>query len=124
MVKFLKCKNCGSLAVVICDKEPVMCCGEDMVELVANTTDGAKEKHVPVCTLNGNMLHVEVGSVLHPMTAEHLISTIVVVNGNKVQSVSLNDTMQPMADFMVDTDKEIVVYEYCNLHGLWKVDVK
>ena len=47
-----------------------------MVELKANSTDAAGEKHVPVITVEGNKVHVVVGSVLHPMTEEHSIQFI------------------------------------------------
>ena len=40
-------------------------------ELVANTTDGAYEKHVPVIEHNGDSVVVKVGSVAHPMMDVH-----------------------------------------------------
>ena len=45
-------------------------------ELNANHTDGAFEKHVPVIEINGNQVHVSVGSVAHPMLEEHYITAI------------------------------------------------
>lgn len=125
MIKFARCKHCGNLVDFVVDKGvPVVCCGERMEVLTANVTDAATEKHVPVATLQGDKLHVEVGSVLHPMTKEHLIQTIVVINGKKVQRVDLDETMSPIADFIVDASQGVEVYEYCNLHGLWKTIVK
>ena len=125
MIKFLKCKHCGNVVEFVDDSGvPIMCCGEKMQELVANTTDGAKEKHVPVATLEGKTLHIEVGSVLHPMSKEHLITTIIVVNGRKEFRVNLTDSVPPIVDFTVNPDKNIEVYAYCNLHGLWKTVVK
>ena len=42
MVKFYKCMHCGNVVVKVTDKGvPVVCCGEKMQELVANTTDAA-----------------------------------------------------------------------------------
>ncbi len=125
MIKFVKCKHCGNVVEFINDSGvPMMCCGERMEELKANTTDAAQEKHVPVATLDGNTLHIEVGSVLHPMTKEHLIQQIIVVNGRRIDKVVLDDMVPPIADFTVNPNKEIEVYAYCNLHGLWKVSVK
>ena len=125
MIKFVKCKHCGNVVEFINDSGvPIMCCGERMEELKANTTDAAQEKHVPVATLDGNTLHVEVGSTLHPMTKEHLIQQIIVVNGKRIDKVVLDDSVPPIADFTVNPTKDIEVYAYCNLHGLWKVDVK
>ncbi len=53
--------------------------------LTANTTDAAVEKHIPVVKEEGNRLIVEVGSVLHPMTAEHNIKWIAVVKESSVE---------------------------------------
>ena len=53
-VKFFKCNHCGNVAVKPFDKKaPLSCCGEKMSELVANSTDAAAEKHVPVVTVDG-----------------------------------------------------------------------
>ena len=68
-LKFYKCLHCGNVAVKPLDAGvPLVCCGEPMAELTANTTDAAVEKHVPVVTVDGSNVHVEVGSTLHPMT--------------------------------------------------------
>ena len=89
--------------------------GSEMVELKANSTDAAGEKHVPVMTVEGNTVHVVVGSVLHPMTEEHSIQFIALETKQGVQRKALLPTDQPIADF-------VAAYEYCNLHGLWKVE--
>lgn len=44
-----------------------------MPELKAGVTDAAVEKHVPVYTLDGNLVHVVVGEIKHPMLEEHFI---------------------------------------------------
>ena len=120
--KFFRCKICGNLVGLINDGGgELVCCGEPMVELVANTTDAATEKHVPVLTRNGNQLHVAVGSVAHPMTAEHLIQWIYVSQGNLSQRVALEPGQAPAADFIV-SDGPVTVFEYCNLHGLWTAE--
>ena len=63
-VTFYKCNHCGNVAVKPFDKKvPLSCCGEKMTELIANSTDAAVEKHVPVVSVSGNAVHVEVGSV-------------------------------------------------------------
>ena len=44
-----KCEKSGLMVEVLQDAEGTpMCCGEPMKLLRENTTDGAKEKHVPV----------------------------------------------------------------------------
>ncbi len=74
MKKYLKCPICGKIVEVIEESGvPIMCCGKPMGKLVANTSDGAVEKHVPVVTKNDMIVTVSVGSTLHPMTEEHYI---------------------------------------------------
>ena len=97
--------------------------GSEMVELKANSTDAAGEKHVPVITVDGNKVHVVVGSVIHPMTEEHSIQFIALETKQGVQRKALLPTDQPVADFVLaEGDEVIAAYEYCNLHGLWKVE--
>ena len=45
-------------------------------ELVANTTDGAHEKHVPLISISGDEVYVAVGSVEHPSLPAHYIEFI------------------------------------------------
>ena len=69
-----KCDVCGNLVEGLWDGKPaVACCGQPMRELVPNTTDAAKEKHVPVIVRDGSRVTVKVGEVAHPMTPEHYI---------------------------------------------------
>ena len=97
--------------------------GSEMVELKSNSTDAAGEKHVPVITVDGNKVHVVVGSVLHPMTEEHSIQFIALETKQGVQRKALLPTDQPVADFVLaEGDEVVAAYEYCNLHGLWKVE--
>lgn len=125
-MKLYVCPVCGNVVEKIVDKGvPVVCCGKPMVELTANTTDGALEKHVPVLSMEGDKLHVKVGEVAHPMTEEHLITTIIVVLGNQVLRADLTPANQPEATFVIGEYKgTIEVYEYCNLHGLWKATIE
>ena len=96
-----------------------------MVELVANTTDAATEKHVPVLSIEGDVLTAKVGEVAHPMTEEHLITAIFAVVGNKVLRADLTADDEPVATFALGGYKGTVeVYEYCNLHGLWKAEIE
>ncbi|MBQ5620368.1 MAG: desulfoferrodoxin, partial [Alistipes sp.] len=76
--KFYICNACGNVIEKVVDSSvPVMCCGDDMEELIPNTVDASNEKHVPVVTkLDEWTLKVEVGSVAHPMLPEHHISFI------------------------------------------------
>lgn len=90
-------------------------------ELTANTVDAAFEKHVPVIEENGDTVTVKVGSVEHPSMPEHYIEWIVLVTESGIQMKWLKPGMKPEAIFKVN-EKVVAVYEYCNLHGLWKAD--
>ena len=121
-MKFYYCETCKNVIEMVVDHNvKPSCCGKTMVELVANTTDAAKEKHVPVVSLDGNKCHVVVGSVLHPQTEVHLINFIVVETTNGVYRKDLNPNDTPEATFTLAEGESVVnVYAYCNLHGLWK----
>ena len=117
---FCKCARCGNIiSYVKSSGVDVVCCGEKMTQMIANTSDGAKEKHVPVVVREGNKLTVTVGSVSHPMSDEHFIEWIVVADGNRTQRVALSPKDSPVAEFFVSNDT-VTVYAYCNLHGLWE----
>ena len=103
---------------------PVVCCGEPMTELIPNSSDGAGEKHVPVVEVDGNRITVKIGSVPHPMVPEHHIEWVYLQTERGGQRKCLSVDSEPVVTFAVtDDDQLIAVYEYCNLHGLWKVDV-
>lgn len=121
--KFYKCSHCGNVVVKMVDSGvPVVCCGERMQEMYPNTVDASMEKHVPVVTwMDDCSFKVEVGSVPHPMTPEHHIAFIYVETLNGGIRVDLKD--RPEAVICACSGKPIAVYEYCNLHGLWKTEL-
>ena len=121
-LKFFRCEHCGNIIEMVEDNAvPVVCCGQRMTELVAGTSDGAREKHVPVYEVKDNIVHVKVGEVAHPMIPEHYIEWIVLQTKNGVQRKELNPGDKPEACFaLCDGDEVEAVYAYCNLHGLWK----
>lgn len=121
-VKFFRCNHCGNIIEMIHDAGvPVVCCGEKMHELVPNTSDGAGEKHVPVVNVNGNSVVVRVGEVDHPMLPEHFIQWVYVQTNLGGMKKYLNPSEAPSAAFeLAEGESVVAVYEYCNLHGLWK----
>ncbi len=122
-VKFYKCPICGNIVGLIDgDGKRLSCCGKPMEELTANTVDAATEKHVPVYEVNGDEMIVRVGEVSHPMEENHYIMWIALVEETKTTRVSLKPGDVPEVKFPYV--KGASIYAYCNLHGLWKSEVK
>ena len=121
-MKFYICETCGNIIThVNASGVPVVCCGKPMKELGPGTTDAAVEKHVPAYSVEGNLVRVKVGSVEHPMLDVHFIQWIAVESKQGVQIKYLQPGQAPEAVFALSEGDELVaVYEYCNLHGLWK----
>ena len=123
-MKFYVCEKCGNLVGMVKESgAPMSCCGQNMPELVPQTSDGAVEKHVPVFKVEGNKVTVNVGSVDHPMIPEHYIEWIALETAKGAQRKVLKPEDKPCAEFMLtDDDSVVAVYAYCNLHGLWKAE--
>ena len=124
-LKFYKCMNCGNIITYMENKGiPVMCCGNQMAQLVPGAVDAAQEKHVPVVAVNGGKVTVTIGSVEHPMVEEHYIQWIALEAKEGAQVKYLEPGAKPEAVFVLsETDEAVAAYEYCNLHGLWKADI-
>ena len=74
--KFYVCEHCGNIIGVVHDAGvPMMCCGQKMTKMEANTVEASVEKHLPVVAVENNMVKVTIGSTLHPMTEEHHMNT-------------------------------------------------
>ena len=123
--KFYLCEHCKNLIGMIHDAGvPVVCCGQKMTALEPNTTDAAGEKHLPVIEQSGSTITVSVGSVSHPMTAEHSIEWIYLETSLGGQRKALSPEVEPKAEFVLaEGEKAVAAYAYCNLHGLWKTQL-
>ena len=124
-MKIYFCKHCKNVLLVLNDGGPTpICCGEKMTLLVANTEDAAREKHVPVVEINGNVVVAKVGEVPHPMLDVHHIDFII-LETNLGAYISYQHVDQPAeARFLLqEGEKALAVYEHCNLHGLWKKEL-
>ena len=114
-----RCAICGNIVVIMhMAGGTLTCCGQPMELLTENTVDAAKEKHVPVVEAIEGGYKVKVGSVEHPMQANHYIEWIELVEENKIQRVHLKPGDKPEAVFYTDC-KNVYAREYCNLHGHW-----
>jgi superoxide reductase len=121
-IVILKCSVCGKIVEKITrDKEcPTVCCGKEMIELKANSTDASQEKHVPVILLGEGKVTVKIGTIPHPMTPEHYIEFIYLVTDKKIARAELKPGDAPEATFaLLPGEKVVKAYDYCNLHGLW-----
>lgn len=120
-VTFYRCEKCGNIVTKIIDGGPTpFCCGEKMVTLVPDSSDGAGEKHVPIITVENEIATVKVGEVPHPMEEEHYIQWICLHTEKGLQFVWLKPGEAPEAIFAVAPDDSVIeAYSYCNIHGLW-----
>lgn len=153
-VLFYRCEKCGNIVLLVKSGGGTLtCCGQEMIALKANSTDASKEKHVPELAIQDGKIKVSVGSVAHPMTAEHFIEWIALVADNKIEIMHLKPGMEPKAEFSYcigeeekhliyrsddempncegkpcnfifrDKSEKVAVYAYCNLHGLWEKEL-
>ena len=118
-----KCFKCNAIVRVIedcnCDNCGIVCCGEKMKNLTANSTDGAVEKHVPTYEIKGDLVEVVVS---HVMDSDHYIEWISASYENEEHVKYLNPGEDAKAVFKYQ--KGMVLYSYCNKHLLWKTEVK
>ncbi len=121
-MEFYICEHCGNLVGMVHNSGvPMMCCGQKMTKLEPGTTDAAFEKHVPVFKVDGSKVSVQIGETIHPMVEKHFIQWIAIETKKGAQRKALKAGDEPKAEFaLTDDDELIAVYEYCNLHGLWK----
>ncbi|MCR5767507.1 MAG: desulfoferrodoxin FeS4 iron-binding domain-containing protein [Lachnospiraceae bacterium] len=121
-MKFYRCPVCGQIvAIVKKTGAPLVCCGKPMEEIIPGTTDASQEKHVPVYEVKDGKVFVKIGSVPHPMEEAHYIEWIALKTkfGNQRKALKPGDA--PEAVFCICEGDEVeAVYEYCNLHSLWK----
>ncbi len=120
--KFYICEHCGNIVEMVQNAGvPVMCCGQKMRELIPGTVDAAAEKHVPVYSVDGNLVKVRIGEAEHPMMPEHFIAWVSLQTKQGNQRKALRPDGKPEVCFAICEGDEVeAVYAYCNLHGLWK----
>jgi superoxide reductase len=119
------CKHCKRVCYTYPVDSTLVCCGDEMTLLKPKKSEEGNEKHLPVVEkIDGNKISVKVGSVQHPMLENHYIQWIFISNGDRYQIKQFKPGDVPAAEFFVDFKKEIKVYEFCNIHGLWMVEYK
>lgn len=120
ILEIYKCEICGNIVEMVHEgKGELVCCGQPMKLFEENTTDAAREKHVPVVEKIDGGFKVKIGGVPHPMEEKHYIEWIEVIADGKAYRQFLKPGGIPEAIFKIEAQK-ITAREYCNLHGLWK----
>ncbi len=120
--KFYICEHCGNVITFLENRGvPVVCCGQEMTELIPGKMDAAVEKHVPVYTVSDGVVSVSVGEVAHPMIPEHYIEWLWLQTRQGAQLKRLHPGDPPEASFLIAHEDQVEsVLAYCNLHGLWE----
>ena len=116
------CSVCGNMVEVIhTGAGTLVCCGKPMNLLTENTTDAAREKHVPVIEKVDGRIKVKIGAVAHPMEQKHFIEWIELIADGKAYRQFLNPGDAAEAVFQIQSG-QITARAFCNLHGLWKAE--
>ena len=115
-----RCEVCGNIVELVhSGGGQLVCCGQPMKALAENSSDGAKEKHVPAIEKTSEGYKISVGSVAHPMEEAHYIEWIELLADGIAYRAFLKPGDKPEASFCVKASK-VSAREYCNKHGLWK----
>lgn len=121
-LKLKKCLKCNALVKVIeecnCEDCGIVCCGEPMKDVKANSVDAAFEKHIPVYEIDGSNIVITVN---HVMEEDHYIEWISYVTNN----LEITKQFKPNEELKltVPYEKGAKLYSYCNKHGLWEKEV-
>lgn len=119
-----KCNVCGNIVEVLhSGVGQLVCCGQPMELLKEKSEEVGLEKHLPVIEREDKTVKVKVGSISHPMEEKHYIEWIELIADGKVYRKFLNPGDKPEAEFEIEAEK-IESREYCNVHGLWKSELK
>lgn len=122
--RFYICEHCGNIVGLIKNGGvPLMCCGQKMKQIIPGTVEASKEKHIPVVTVEDDVVKVNVGSIAHPMTEEHHIAWVYLETDRGGQRKALPVDGAPEVAFALKDEKAVAVYAYCNLHGLWMAEI-
>lgn len=119
-----RCPICGNVVQLThVGGGTLVCCGKPMELLEEKSSDEGLEKHLPVATFESGLLRVNVGSIDHPMVEEHYIEWIeCIVDGNVFRKY-LSPNEKPYAEFSIKEEKGMKIQAYCNVHGLWSVNL-
>lgn len=122
--RIFRCAICGEIVLEISgESKTLMCCGQKMEELIPQTIDELKEKHVPYFKVRDNTLIVNIGLDDHPMMDKHWIEWVLAVTNRGFKLNHLCKSDKPHTRFELEDDEYVQkVLCYCNIHGLWEKD--
>ena len=120
-MKLFQCQTCGTILYLFDEKKShITCCGEDVKEIHPDQL-GSIEHHVPVVVKDENQVDIVISAAKHPMDKSHYVRWIILETTQGMYLKYLDKNKEPETRFFLDNGEEIVcVYEYCNLHNLWK----
>ena len=124
VMQVYRCAVCGNIVEMLhAGAGELVCCNQPMNLFVENTTDAAKEKHVPVIEKVDGGIKVKIGSVPHPMEEKHYIEWIEVIDGDNVcrKALSPGDSPEVVIACCCPATS-VTVRALCNIHGLWKTE--
>lgn len=118
-----KCLKCNALVEVIdncnCENCGIICCGEPMREITTLEKDASLEKHLPTYKIEGNNIVVKVD---HVMEENHYISMISIRTPEETYTKTF--TPNDIPELTYPLKENMIIYSYCNKHGLAKIEVK
>lgn len=118
-----RCNICGNIVEVLHSGTKNLECCKNPMELLKEKEEGmGVEKHVPVLEESDEGVKVSIGSIPHPMEEKHCIEWVEIVADGKVYRKVLKPGDAPEAEFKVKPEdiSQVVVREYCSIHGLWR----
>ena len=116
-----KCEICGNIVEVLHTGDgTLVCCGQPMKLQEEKVEEEGNEKHKPVIEANEEGVTIKVGSVAHPMEAEHYIEWIEISTDKGSSKKFLKAGDAPEVVFPIKAPIETIsARAYCNVHGLW-----
>lgn len=115
------CHSCGRL---IPDGDGSLnCCDKMMTQIFEGTRGEGDNKHIPLVSVKGDKVTVNVGKEGHPMTPEHLIEWVYLKTDKGRYIKYLDATEAPSVTFPIKNEVPLEVSAYCNKHGLWRAEM-
>lgn len=117
-----RCNICGNITEVLHLGVGKLVCCDNKMQLLEEKREGlGSQKHIPVIEEIPDGIKVKIGSLSHPMEENHCIEWIEIIVDDQIYRKVLKPGDKPEAEFKIDMDDvdEVVVREYCSIHGLW-----